>query len=66
MICLKFVAYDLLFLSLQLTGDSQLSLVEAPALVPQEVTISQDQINTMQNDLVQAQNAPIDDQDEEI
>lgn len=55
-----------LWLLKKLTGDSNLVLVEAPALVPQEVVIDPNQITAMQNELQQAQNAPIDDQDEEI
>lgn len=50
----------------KLTGDANLTLVEAPALVPQELTIDPAQLQNMQNELAQAQNAPIDDQDEEI
>ena len=55
-----------LWLMKKLTGDASLALVEAPALVPQEVTIDPNQIANMQKELDQAQNAPIDDQDEDI
>ena len=50
----------------KLTGDSSLTLVEAPALVPQEVTIDPNQIHNMEEELERAKNAPIDDQDEDI
>ncbi|MCQ2816329.1 MAG: hypothetical protein MJ252_03585, partial [archaeon] len=51
----------------KLTGDNALNLVEAPALVPQEVQIDPQQIQNMQNELAAAQNMPVgDDVDEDI
>lgn len=55
-----------LWLLKKLTGDSQLNLVEAPALLPQEITMDPRQVAAMQQELDAAQNAPIDDQEEDI
>jgi len=46
--------------------DPNLQLVEAPVLAPQEFEIDPSQIREMQNDLAQAESAPIDDADEDI
>ena len=54
-----------LWLLKKLTGDPNLTLVEAPALKPSEITISQEQINQMTNELKEAESAPIDDNDDE-
>jgi len=48
----------------KLTGDAQLSLVEAPVLAPQEVEIDQNQVATMQAELDDAANMPLEDEDE--
>ena len=50
----------------KLTADSNLSLVEAPVLAPAEVHMDHQQIKDMEEELANAQNAPIDDMDEEI
>ena len=42
-----------------------LTLVEAPALKPSEITISQEQIKKMTDELNEAESAPIDDNDDE-
>ena len=49
----------------KLTGDPNLTLVEAPALKPSEITISQEQMDQMAKELNEAQSAPIDDNDDE-
>ena len=49
----------------KLTGDPNLTLVEAPALKPSEITISQEQMNQMEKELNDAKNAPIDDNDDD-
>ena len=54
-----------LWLLKKLTGDPNLTLVEAPALKPSEITISQEQINQMAKELNEAESAPIDDNDDE-
>ena len=55
-----------LWLLKKLTQDPNLTLTEAPALAPKEIEIDPNQITAMQKELEQAQNAPIDDADEEI
>ena len=50
----------------KLTNEPQLTLVEAPALAPKEVEISDQQISLMQKELLDADKAPIDDADENI
>lgn len=50
----------------KLTGDPNLTLVEAPALAPKEFEIDPNQIVNMENELKCAENAPIDDADEDI
>ena len=55
-----------LWLLRNLTQDANLTLVEAPALAPKEIEIDPNQISAMQNELEQAQQAPIDDADEDI
>ena len=50
----------------RLTNDPGLVLVEAPVLQPKDVEISEQQINDMQKELKEADNAPIDDADEDI
>ena len=42
-----------------------MTLVEAPALKAAEVSISQDEINKMTQELKDAENAPIDDNEDE-
>ena len=54
-----------LWLLKKLTGDPNLTLVEAPALKPSEITISQEQMNQMEKELNDAKNAPIDDNDDD-
>jgi len=48
----------------KLTGDAQLSLVEAPVLAPTEVEIDAQQVENMQKELDDAANMPIEDDDE--
>jgi len=48
----------------KLTGDAQLSLVEAPVLAPNEVEIDAQQVANMQKELDDAANMPIEDDDE--
>ena len=48
-----------------MTGDPNLTLVEAPALKASEVNISQEQIAQMTKELQEAENAPIDDNEDE-
>lgn len=55
-----------LWLLRKLVGDPNLTLVEAPALQAAEVEISQAQITQMQNELAEAEKAPIEDGDEDI
>ena len=55
-----------LWLLRKLTGDPNLSLVEAPALQPAELTITQAQQEQLEKEYQDAQNAPIDDNDEDI
>ena len=50
----------------RLTNDPSLTLVEAPILQAKEIEISEQQINDMQKELKEADNAPIDDADEDI
>ena len=50
----------------RLTNDSGLTLVEAPSLAPKDIVIGSDQIKEMEEELRQAENAPIDDNDEDI
>ena len=45
-------------------SDAQLSLVEAPVLAPTEVEIDAQQVATMQAELDDAANMPIEDDDE--
>jgi hypothetical protein len=49
-----------------LLQDPTLSLVEAPVLAPQDLIIDPNQIQAMQDELVEAENAPIEDGDEDI
>ena len=55
-----------LWLLRKLTGDPNLQLVEAPALKPAELTISADQQAQLEKEYQDAQNTPIDDNDEDI
>merc|ERR1711957_1046435 len=48
----------------KLSGDAQLSLIEAPVLAPQEVEIDAQQVTTMQAELDDAANMPLEDEDE--
>jgi len=48
----------------KLVGDATLSLVEAPVLAPGEVEIDQQQIQTMQAELDDAANMPLEDDDD--
>ena len=50
----------------KLTGDPNLSLVEAPALAPAEVILDPRQVQEMEDELLKAQNAPLEDMDEEL
>ena len=54
-----------LYLLKKLSGDPNLTLVEAPALKASEVTISEEQIKQMNLDLKEAENVAIDDNDNE-
>ena len=54
-----------LWLLKKLTGDPNLTLVEAPALKASEVTISQKQIEEMNHELEEAEKVAIDDNEEE-
>ena len=54
-----------LWLLKRLTGDPNLTLVEAPVLAPQEITITQEQINQMNKELEDAQKQNIDDTNED-
>ena len=54
-----------LWLLKKLTGDPNLTLVEAPALKPSEITISQDKIAQMGKELEEAMAAPIDDNEDD-
>jgi GTP-binding nuclear protein Ran len=54
-----------LWLLKKLTSDPNLTLVEAPALKASEVMISQEQIDKMTQELKDAENAPIDDAEED-
>ena len=55
-----------LWLLKRLTGDPNLTLVEAPVLAPRETTISPEQIDQMNKELEDAQKQNIDDNDDEI
>lgn len=46
-------------------SDPSLSLVEAPALAPQEFQIDPNQIREMESEIEAAANAPIDDADDD-
>jgi GTP-binding nuclear protein Ran len=50
----------------KLTGDPNLGLVEAPALAPAEVVLDPRQVQEMEDELIKAQNAPLEDMDEEL
>jgi len=50
----------------KLLGDPNLVLVEAPVLAPREFDIDPNQIREMEDELNKAENAPIDDNDEDI
>ena len=54
-----------LWLLKKLSGDPNLTLVEAPALKASEVTISQERIAQMHKELEEANNAPIDDNEDD-
>ena len=54
-----------LWLLKKLTGDPNLTLVEAPALKASEVNISQEQIKQMQKELDEAKDIAIDDNEED-
>ena len=54
-----------LWLLKRLTGDPNLTLVEAPVLAPQEITITQAQIDQMNKELEDAQKQNIDDTNED-
>ena len=54
-----------LWLLKKLNGDPNLTLVEAPAVKPPEVTISQEQMDKMAQELKEAQECAIDDNDED-
>merc|ERR1711920_792494 len=55
-----------LWLARKLVGDNNLSFVEAPALAPPEVQISQDTITQIEADLKNAQDAPLPDDDDDL
>jgi len=50
----------------KLLGDPNLQLVEAPLLAPKDFEIDADQIKLMEDELNKAENAPIDDNDEDL
>ena len=54
-----------LWLLKKLNGDPNLTLVEAPAVKPPEVTISQEQMDKMAQELKEAQECAIEDNDED-
>ena len=54
-----------LWLLKKLTGDPNLTLVEAPALQPSEITISQEQIDQLNAEWVEVNNAPLNDDDDD-
>ena len=55
-----------LWLLKKLSGDPNLSLVEAPALAASEVNISEERLKEMAKELDEAQKAPIEDNDDDI
>jgi GTP-binding nuclear protein Ran len=50
----------------KLLSDPTLTLVEAPVLAPTEFEIDPNQIKEMEDELLKAENAPIDDNEEDI
>ena len=54
-----------LWLLKKLTGDPNLTLVEAPALQPSEITISQEQIDQLNAEAAEVNNAPLNDDDDD-
>ena len=54
-----------LWLLKKLLGDPNLTLVEAPALKPSDITLSQEQIDQMEEELRKAQECTIDDNEED-
>ena len=54
-----------LWLLKKLLGDPNLTLVEAPALKPSDITLSQEQIDQMEEELRTAQECAIDDNEED-
>jgi len=55
-----------LWLLKKLTNDSNLTLVEAPALQPEEINMTPQQIADLEKQRIEAENNPIDDNDEDI
>ena len=55
-----------LWLLKKMSGDPNLTLVEMPAVAPEEITMNPEQIKQLENEWNEAQNAPIDDNEEDI
>lgn len=53
-----------LWIARKLIGNSNLTFVESPALAPPEVEISNDHIRQMENEVKEAQNVPLPDEDD--
>jgi hypothetical protein len=59
-----FFLFEIKFINF-LFSEPSLSLVEAPALAPQEFQIDPNQIREMENEIEAAANAPIDDAEDD-
>lgn len=55
-----------IYLSRRLTGDPQLSLIEAPALQPQEIVLDPNHIQQLEKDAMDAQNQELPDDDDDL
>jgi GTP-binding nuclear protein Ran len=55
-----------LWLLRKLTNDPNLNLVEAPALQPEEIKMTKEQIADLEKQRIEAENNPIEDNDEDI
>ncbi len=55
-----------LWLLKKMSGDPNLTLVEMPAIAPEEITMNPEQIKQLETEWNEAQNAPIDDNEEDI
>jgi GTP-binding nuclear protein Ran len=54
-----------LWLLRKLTNDPNLTLVEAPALQPEEINMTKEQIADLEKQRIEAENNPIEDNDED-